>query len=289
MKHFCAAFSILVALAAMATIPASAASDATFERDLNFSGRLDLSVATGSGSIHLTTGPAGHVHIFGRVRQSGFGFSLIPAAPTEEEVRDVAAHPPVQQTGSIVRIGGDHRNLNNISIDYEIQAPPDAYLNAATGSGSVFDEGVGANAKLSTGSGSILANDLQGGFTAQTGSGNISASQTGSGDVKAGTGSGSIELKNVHGGLQAGTGSGNIKIDGTPVAPWRIHTGSGNVELWTAGAGMTLDASTGSGGIHCDRDLVSQGSFDHHHVKGSVAGGGPEVRISTGSGGIRIH
>ncbi len=288
-QQFCAALSILVALAAFAAVPAMAASDTTFERDLNFSGRLDLSVATGSGSIRLTTGPAGKIHIFGRVRQSGFGFSLIPAAPTGEEIREIAAHPPIQQTGNIVRIGGDHRNLSNISIDYEIQAPPDAYLDAATGSGSVFDQGVGANAKLSTGSGSIAANGLQGGFTAQTGSGSISASQTGNGDVKAGTGSGSIELKNIHGGLQAGTGSGSIKIDGTPIAPWRIHTGSGGVELWTGSAAFTLDASTGSGGVHCDRELTSQGSFDRHHVKGSVGGGGPEVHVSTGSGAIHIH
>jgi DUF4097 and DUF4098 domain-containing protein YvlB len=281
MRHFCVAFSALVALAAVAAVPASASSEATFERNLTVNGRLDLTVATGSGSIHLTSGPAGHIHIFARVK-AGWGAS-------DDMVQQIAAHPPVQQTGNIVRIGGDHHLFSNISIDYEIQAPADAYLDAASGSGNVIDEGVGANAKLGTGSGSIHATGLHGGFSLGTGSGNIYAEQVGSGDVKASTGSGSIELKNLHGGLQAGTGSGNIKVDGTPDAPWRLHTGSGTVELWTNNAGLTLDASTGSGGIHSDREIVSHGTMDRHHLKGAIGGGGPEVRVETGSGSIRVH
>lgn len=280
MRHFCAAITSLVALAVMATVPARA-TEATFERDLTVTGRVDLTVSTGSGSIHLTSGPAGRVHIFARVK-SGWGSS-------DEMVQQIAAHPPIQQTGNIVRIGAGHQNLGNVSIDYEIQAPPDAYLDAASGSGNVTDEGVGANARLSTGSGSIHATGLQGGFTVQTGSGNIDAAQTGSGDVKAETGSGSIELKNLHGGLRAGTGSGNIKADGTPAASWRINTGSGSVELWTGNAALTLDAGAGSGNIHCDRAIVSQGTVNHHHLKGEIGGGGPAVHIGTGSGNIRIH
>ncbi|MGD1106755.1 MAG: DUF4097 family beta strand repeat-containing protein [Terracidiphilus sp.] len=280
MRRFCAAITVLVALAAMATVPARAA-EATFERDLAVTGRVDLTVNTGSGSIHLTSGPAGRVHIFARVK-SGWGSS-------DEMVQEIAAHPPIQQTGNIVRIGAGHQNLGNVSIDYEIQAPPDSYLDAASGSGNVTDEGVGANARLSTGSGSIHATGLQGGFTVQTGSGNIDAAQTGSGDVKAETGSGSIELKNLHGGLRAGTGSGNIKVDGTPAASWRINTGSGSVELWTGNAALTLDAGAGSGNIHCDRAIVTQGTIDHHHLKGAIGGGGPAVHIGTGSGNIRIH
>ncbi len=282
MKHFFSAFSLLAAWAAFAAVPASASTEATFQRDLAFSGRLDLSVATGAGAIHLTAGPAGRIHILARVKSG-------PWCACDDRVREIAANPPIQQTGNIVRIGADHRNLGNISVDYEIQAPPDAYLDAATGSGNIFDEGVGINAKLSTGSGSIRAGSLQGGFTVHTGSGNIDASQSGAGDVRASTGSGSISLKYVHGGLEAGTGSGNIGISGTPAGPWRIHTGSGGVDLWTGGAGMTLDASTGSGGIHCDRELVSQATIEHHHLKGAIGGGGPEVRVETGSGSIRVH
>src|ERR1700685_968125 len=280
MRHSFAGMAALTALLVTFAVPAGAA-EATFERDLTVSGRVDLAINNGSGFIHLTNGPAGHVRIFARVHSSW--------GSNDDAVQEVAAHPPIQQTGNIVRVGGVHRNLNNVSIDYDIQAPPDAYLDAASGSGNITDDGVGANAKLSTGSGSIQATGLKGGFTVGTGSGNIDAEQVSPGDVKANTGSGSIELKNVHGGLHAGTGSGHVKVEGAPTASWLIHTGSGSVELWTENAGLTLDASTGSGGIHTDREISPQGSIDHHHLKGAIGGGGPEVRVDTGSGGIKIH
>jgi DUF4097 and DUF4098 domain-containing protein YvlB len=276
MKHLLVAATAL----ALAALPALA-SEATFERTLSVNGKVELSVSTGSGNIHLTPGSGNRVVIFGRVK-SGWGGS-------DERVREIAAHPPIEQTGNIVRIGGHHENLRNISIDYEIEAPAEAYLDAGSGSGNITDDGVGENAKLSTGSGDIHATGLHGGFSAGTGSGNIYAEQTGEGDVKAETGSGNIELRNLHGGLRAGTGSGNIKVGGTPASPWHLETGSGNVEFWAGNAALTLDAETGSGGIHTDKEMLTQGSSDRHHITGKINGGGPTVRIETGSGNIQVH
>jgi hypothetical protein len=276
MKHLLLAAAAL----ALATVPALA-SEATFERTLSVNGRVELSVATGSGNIHLTRGAGNQVHIFGKVKSS-WGAS-------DEQVREIAAHPPIEQTGNIVRIGAHHENLRNISIDYEIQAPENVFLDAASGSGDITVDGVGENAKISTGSGNIHATGLHGGFTANTGSGNIYAEQAGVGDVKAQTGSGSVELRNLHGGLRAGTGSGDIKVGGTPSSDWKLETGSGSVELWPGSAGITLDASTGSGSVHSDRDVVTHGESNRHHVSGTLNGGGPTVRIETGSGSIRIH
>jgi DUF4097 and DUF4098 domain-containing protein YvlB len=188
-----------------------------------------------------------------------------------------------------VRIGARHENLHNISIDYEIQAPAEAYLTAATGSGDVTDDGLGQNAKLSTGSGSIHATGLHGSFSVDTGSGSIYAEQTGDGDVKAETGSGTIELRNLRGTLRAETGSGSIKVAGTPAGPWKLETGSGSIDFWAGDAALNLDAETGSGSVHSDREMMTQGSMDRHHVTGKLNGGGPTVRIETGSGNIRVH
>ena len=269
-----------MALLALAAVPALA-SEATFERNLSFSGRVELKVATGSGNIHLTQGSGNQIHIFGKVKSNWGG--------SDERVREIAANPPIEQTGNIVRIGARHENLNHVSIDYEIQAPADAYLDAGSGSGNVIDDGVGENAKLSTGSGNIHATGLRGGFSAGTGSGDVYAEQTGQGDVKASTGSGSIELKNLRGGLRADTGSGNIKVTGTPTSSWHLHTGSGNVDFRAGDAPLTLDAETGSGSVRTDREMVTQGSNDRHHVTGKLNGGGPTVRIETGSGSIHVY
>jgi DUF4097 and DUF4098 domain-containing protein YvlB len=275
-------FAAAIAALTLAALPALA-SEATFERNLSINGHAELTVGTGSGSIHITRGSDNQVHIFGKVHSNNWGDN------NDARVKEIAANPPIEQTGNIIRIGARHENYHNISIDYEIQAPANSFLDAGSGSGDIKVEGVGDNAKLSTGSGSIHATGLQGGFTLNTGSGDIVADQTGDGDVKAQTGSGSIDLKNVHGGLKAGTGSGDIKISGSPTMDWKLETGSGSIEFWPGNTGFTLDASTGSGSVHTDREMAVQGSFDKHHITGKVNGGGPTVRIETGSGDVRIH
>lgn len=261
---------------------AAAGSEATFERTLSVSGSaLQLNVGTGSGNITLTRGSDAQVHIVGHVKGS-WGAS-------ESDVQQLADHPPIEQTGNIVRIGANHQKLHNISISYEIQAPGNAFLSASTGSGDIADDGVGENAKLNTGSGNIRATGLQGSFSVGTGSGNIHAEQAGEGDVKAETGSGNIELRNLHGGLKAETGSGNIKLAGIPASLWHAETGSGNVEIWPGDAAFTLNAETGSGSIQTDHQMATQGKINRHHVTGSINGGGPTVKVETGSGNIRIH
>ena len=276
MKRFVFAAAIL----ALAAVPALA-NEATFERNLTVNGHVELAVSTGSGHIHITHGSGDRVHIVGHVK-SNWGSN-------DAKVQEIANNPPVEQTGNIIRVGQRHENYHNISIDYDIEAPANSFLEANSGSGDINDDGVGQNAKLGTGSGGIHATGLQGGFNVNTGSGNIYAEQTGQGDVKAQTGSGNVELKNVNGSLRAGTGSGNIKVGGTPSSDWKLETGSGGVEFWAGNTGFTLDASTGSGSIHSDPEMTVQGSFDKHHIVGKVHGGGPTVRIETGSGDVRVH
>jgi DUF4097 and DUF4098 domain-containing protein YvlB len=279
---------LLLAAAALglAALPALA-SEATFERTLTVSGQVELSVSTGSGNIHLTRGAGNQVHILGKVKVSMGGWGSWGGS--EERVKEIAANPPIEQTGNIVRIGGHQENLRNISIDYEIQAPENALVKAGTGSGNITVEGVGEKAKLSTGSGNVRATGMHGGFSAGTGSGNIYAEQTGEGDVKAETGSGNVELRNLHGGLHAETGSGNINVGGMPTTDWKLETGSGNVDLWTGNIGITLNAETGSGGIHSDHEILTQGISSRHKLNGKLNGGGPLVHIETGSGEIRVH
>jgi len=253
----------------------------TFERTLSFSGQLQLSVATGSGNIHLTRGAANRLHIVGQIRVSDDG--------SPEQAADIAANPPIEQTGNVIRIGAQHEHWRGISISYEIEAPADTILSAASGSGNITDQSVGQNAKLQTGSGNVQALGLQDGFIVQTGSGNIDAEQTGQGDVKAQTGSGDLVLKGIHGALIAQTGSGNIKISGTPSGAWKLGAGSGDIDLWPGNTGLTLDATVGSGEVKSDPQMMVQGALDRHHIVGTINGGGQTVRIETGSGNIHVY
>jgi hypothetical protein len=270
------------AVLALAALPALA-SEATFDRTLNVNGRVDLTVIAGSGNIHLTAGSSNQIVIHGKVTCHNHD-------DCDSRVREIADHPPIEQTGNIVHIGEQHQEeWHNISIDYEVQAPADAYLKANSGSGDIIDEGIGDNAKLGTGSGNIHASGLRNGFSVNTGSGDIVVEGSGSGDVHAHTGSGNITLNGLNGSLIAGTGSGDIKATGSPAGDWKLTTGSGNIELWPGSAGFNLDAHTGSGEVHSDREMTVQGSFDHHHIQGRVNGGGPQVYVQTGSGDVRVH
>ena len=253
----------------------------SFDRTLTVSGNAQLTVSTGAGNIHITRGSGSQIQIHGHIRVSHDG--------SQEQARQIAANPPIVQDGNSVVVGKHDEQWHGISINYEIEAPAGVQLDATSGSGNVVDEGVGQNAKLETGSGDITASSLEGPFKVQTGSGNIHAAQTGAGDVTAETGSGNIEIKDIHGGFRGQTGSGDIKASGTPSAHWVLQTGSGNIELWTGNAPLTLDASTGSGNVSTDHEMVVQGTFDRHHIRGNLNGGGPTVRAETGSGDVHIH
>ncbi len=253
----------------------------SFDRTLTAGGAAQLSVSTGSGSIRITRSSGNEIRVHGQIHVSEEG--------SEEEARQIAANPPIEQNGDSIRVGQHQEHWHGISIDYRIEAPAGTQLSANSGSGEVIDEGVGKDAKLQTGSGDIRATGLEGAFTVKTGSGNIVAEQTGQGDVVAETGSGDIELKDIHGGFHGETGSGDIKANGTPSSSWTLQTGSGSIELWTGNAGVTLDASTGSGSVNSEHEMVVQGSFDHHHIHGTLNGGGPTIRVQTGSGDIRLH
>ena len=276
---------VLGALVALAPVAARAA-DGTFDKTLHVNGQVMLSVATGSGHIHVSPGSAGEVHIVGHVHANGWGFG---GGSPEDRVRAVVDRPPIEQTGNIIAVGKHADWIHNVSIDYDITMPRGTQLEASSGSGDLQLTDTGGPVKASTGSGDIQASGATGMVDLGTGSGEIHAELHAANDVKAHTGSGSIRLRGVDGSLYAHTGSGDIEVGGHPGSAWKIETGSGTVTINSGGAHFTLDASTGSGSVHSDPPLTMHGSIDRHHVQGDANGGGPTVRVSTGSGDVRIH
>jgi hypothetical protein len=281
---------VLIAAAATLTLAASTAlADSNFDRTLNVSGSPNVSVATGSGYIHLNPGSGNQVHILAHVRSSHGWMS--GGSDVDSRIQQIVNNPPIVQNGNDIIIGPEHHNgdlYRNINIDYEITLPKASGISATTGSGDVQIQDVGASVKAQSGSGSVHVHGVQGPTTLGTGSGDIELLQTGPGDVKAETGSGSIRLQGLAGALKASTGSGDIEAQGQPTADWKLSTGSGSVRLVVGNAHFNLDADTGSGGITVSQPITMQGSLNHHHVSGVVNGGGPTIRIGTGSGDIQI-
>jgi hypothetical protein len=284
--------SIKVLASTAATLALAAATafaaDGNFDRTLNVSGSPNVSVSTGSGYIRLNPGSGNQIHITAHLRSSHGWMS--GGNDVDSRIQQIINNPPIVQNGNDITIGERHNNdlYRNISIDYDITLPKTSAINAATGSGDVQIQDVGATLKAQSGSGSVRAHGIQGPATLGTGSGDIELQQTGPGDVKAETGSGSIRLNGLSGALKASTGSGDIEAEGQPTTDWKLSTGSGSVRLAVGNAHFNLDADTGSGDIHVSQPITMQGSLNKHHVSGVVNGGGPIIRIGTGSGDIQI-
>lgn len=264
------------------------AADHNFDRTLSTGSSPNVTVATGSGYIHLRPGSDSQVHVAAHLHAGNGWFG---GGDVESRIEQIVNNPPIVQSGNDITIGERHSGdrYRNISIDYEVTVPRASTVEASTGSGDIELQDVSSRFKGSSGSGSVRARNVHGPANLDTGSGDIEFTQSGPGDVRAQTGSGSIRLNGISGGLKAGTGSGDIEANGEPSSDWKLDTGSGSVRLSLgSSARFTLDASTGSGTIRTQQPIAMQGELNHHHVRGTVNGGGSTVRISTGSGDVEI-
>lgn len=280
----------LLTLSTMSLATVAFAADNNFDRTLSVSGKPNVSVATGSGYIHLNAGSDSQVHVVAHLH-AGSGWWGGGSGDVQSRIDQIVANPPIQQSGNTITIGERHSGdrYRNISIDYEITLPRGSEINAATGSGDIESQGVGDGIRADSGSGSVRLRGVHGAAMLQTGSGDIELQEDGGqGEIRAQTGSGSIRLGNIDGPLHAQTGSGDIEASGKITGDSKIETGSGSVRLTLGSAGYTLDASTGSGTIHTQSPISMNGDLNRHHITGTVNGGGPTLRIVTGSGDIDI-
>lgn len=320
----CAAL-VLIGLQA---IPAAASSEGSFQRTLRVSGLVNLDISTGSGNVEVRTGSSNQVQVTGRIRVANWSIFGGASGDVEERIKRIEANPPIQQSGSDIRIGhiDDPDLRRGISISYEVIVPAETRLQthtgsgnqqvegiqgpvevgtgsgsiqvsdiggtvrADTGSGSITANHIKGNIHAKTGSGSIHANDVAGGFEGDTGSGQVTLEQTSPGAVRVDTGSGSVELRGLRGSLEAKTGSGSIRADGKPTGAWTVHTGSGGIHLkFPSDAAFDLYAHTGSGSLSVGPPVTVQGSIGHKEIRGQVRGGGVSVAAETGSGSIEIE
>jgi DUF4097 and DUF4098 domain-containing protein YvlB len=320
----CGLGAVLLASNACDVVHGPTGAAGAFDRTLTVSGPVDLNVRTGSGHIQIRTGPGDTVHVIGRLRANASWF----AERNESRIRQIEAHPPIEQSSGTIRIGEttDSPLYRNISISYELVVPADTSVRshtgsggqsigsvrgsveARTGSGSIQIEQVGSNVDASTGSGHIETERVDGSFTAHTGSGSIRAGAVG-GAVQARTGSGSIDvtqtgeaeadlragsgniaISGARGPLRAHTGSGSITLGGRPAQNWDVSAGSGTISLSLAeNAAFNLDARTSSGAIQTSIPVTVSGVVSRRELHGTVRGGGASVRATTGSGAIRIR
>lgn len=265
---------------------AGAGQEGSFDRTLNVSGPVDLNVETSSGRIEVRAGDASSVRIHAAIKaHDGFLHN------EESRIRDLESHPPIEQSGNIIRIlpPSDEWMRRHLSISYELVVPVQSRVRARTGSGSENVEGIHGPVELDTGSGSVTVARVDDEVRIHTGSGRIELDSL-KGKVDAHTGSGSIQGTGITGPINAHTGSGSVRLEQTAAGPLEAHTGSGGVNVrLPAQAAFDLYAHTGSGHVYVDHPITVHGNLGGHEIQGKVNGGGPLVDVRTGSGSVRIE
>jgi DUF4097 and DUF4098 domain-containing protein YvlB len=288
-----------------------------FQQTLPVSGPVQLRIATAAGSIKVRKGDSNSVRIQAQIRADSQGDAAL--------VRDIEQNPPVRQSGNTITIGTEVRRWDHVSISYEVTVPAETRvearsgagsvgvydvagpLDAASGSGSVNAENIGARVAVKSGAGSIAVsraggdvsattgsgamefNDIKGSAEAETGSGSISVSGA-TGRVRVHTGSGRIRVAKANADVDAKTGSGGIEVDGHPKsARWELRTSSGSVTVsLPSGTGFELDAHAGSGRISTAHQLTRTGASGKHELRGLVGRPDNRIFIRTTSGSVRI-
>lgn len=292
-----------------------------FERAFTVTGPVQLEITNASGDVSVTGGADGKVLVRADVRVSGFAFS----AP-QERLDEIISTPPVEQKGSIIRIGGELRHVNNVSISYVIEVPRGTEVNTKLASGSqtirnirgpvkalaasgsirvenieryvqlrtlsgvIEVNSIGDDVRASSASGAIRLSNIKGDVRMNALSGGIHISEP-SGRVEAKTASGSVEVVAAHSDVSAEAASGGISVQGNPgsTAFWELKTVSGVVQLAVPpSANFHLAADAVSGDIRADIPIVIE-EKGRHSVRAHLGEGGGRIEVRTVSGEIRVR
>lgn len=299
--------TVAVFVLTCASTPLTYAANIGFHKTLPAKGTVALNVCDNSGLIHVAGVEGSNVQISATIRKSNWH-----AMGNADEMKKIAATPPIQQTGDTIKIGDSTTCgasvLRDIDIDYEISVPKNStllakngtgaihvesingFVRARTGSGDIIVNGIGAESMLSTGSGNLDIQGAHGMLLAKTGSGNLNIHDSDISQSQLRVGTGNITATNLKGGVRANTGNGNLSMAGTPTADWEMRTGNGMILFAAdAAAKFNLDAETGSGLIDSTLPAPLSGHITNGVLRGPVRGGGPVVKMYTGNGNITLQ
>src|SRR5262245_5563403 len=197
--------ALFVVSAALAACGFGPTEHGSFDRTLDVSAPLRVELASASGSVRIAGSSDRKVHIHGEVNAGSFFGSA------KEELQKVISAPPVEQHGSLIRIGKDMASFRNTSISYTIEVPQETELSVSAASGSEEIKNVRGPVNVDSASGEIRVENVDRSVTIKSASGSIHAANLGD-DARITAASGSIEVNSVKGDLRARSLSGSVNV-----------------------------------------------------------------------------
>ncbi|HUL33904.1 MAG TPA: DUF4097 family beta strand repeat-containing protein [Candidatus Eisenbacteria bacterium] len=303
------------------SLPTQASETATFDRTFTVSSPVRIELSNGSGNVEIRGSADGSVHVHGKVMPGGWTIFGGGAKSVDE----VAANPPVEQSGSTIRIGKSSTWLKNVSIDYQVEVPHDTEVDADVASGGItidnvtgpvragsasgyvhvyrvdrdatvkaasgsIDVGsIGGYLRVSSASGDVTVADVKGEMQVSEASGSIHIKRPGD-RVDASTASGSIEIEGANADLKAHAISGSIQVSGNPSANrlWELKTVSGSVELRVPkNASFLLSAESTSGDIRTSIPVILE-EQSKHSMRAHTGDASGRIEVRTVSGSVSV-
>jgi hypothetical protein len=255
----------ILLLVLTASALASTASADQWKRDYAVSGKPEVRLSTGDGSVEFMVWDRNQVSV--SVYTEGWQIGADGIRIEEHQTGDrieVTLHIPQ----------GNWCLFCNRSIHVDVNLPRDANIDVHTGDGSIRGSRVRGSLFLHTGDGSIHVEEIDGEIAAHSGDGGINVD--GRFDaLKVDTGDGSI---------RAGIDRGS-KMRGA----WYLHSGDGSIDVsLPEDLSANLDVRTGDGSIRSDLSL-SDSDQHHHSLRGKLNGGGPLLELRSGDGSIHLR
>jgi hypothetical protein len=311
---------LFTALAAF-PLPVVAAETATFDRSFTVTAPVRLELSNGSGSVEIKGSSDGTVHVHGKVTPGGWSIF----GGSAKNVEEVAANPPLEQSGSTIRIGKNSSWLKNVTIDYQVEVPHDTEIDAGVASGGITIDNVKGPVKASSASGYVHVYRVERDTQVNAASGSIEVSGIGgwlrvssaSGDTKvtdvkgevkvtaasgsiriqhpsdrvdASAASGTIEVVGANNDLKVHAISGSIQVSGNPGPSrlWELKTISGSVELRVpSNASFLLSAESTSGDIRTSIPVILE-EQNKHSLRAHIGSSAGRVEVHTVSGSVNV-
>jgi len=236
-----------------------------WNRQYSVSGRPELHLSTGDGSVEFAVSEGKQVGVSVRTE----GWNIGPDGVRIEE----------HQSGDRIEVTIHTQHANSFCffckrmIHVDVHLPAEANLDLHTGDGSIKGSHVHGNLYLNTGDGSIELENVGGQLSAHSGDGSIRVDGKFA-SLKVETGDGSI-----HAEVDRGS-----KMEGS----WYLHSGDGSIELRVPeDLAADIDARTGDGSIHSDLAALDHADTRRNSLRGKLNGGGPLLELRSGDGSIR--
>lgn len=288
---FTAVPSLLVFAALAVLVPSASHAQANFDWRGNVAQGATLRVFTFAGTVTVRAASGSEARITGTTRNADAGEIRYDSSRAGGDVRVCALYDDAECTESGIRREGRSNRSGRAQADFVVEVPRGVHVRVSSGSGEVSVEGVSGNVHAASGSGTVRVGSGAAEVRASSGSGEVTVDGA-LGPVQASTGSGEVRITTGRGPVTASTGSGDIDVSMASLAgsdDMRFSSGSGSITLrLPADFSANFHATTGSGDIESDFQMVLQGRLSRHSIRATIGGGGRELRMTTGSGDIRI-